>query len=123
MGTTPTTTTTTPTTTTPKDDGCVFTCPHAEGIYANPRDCSRFVSCHGYIAYKLDCPSGLVFNPHKTECDFPQNVHCVDDPWAPCILPTVESTTKMTTTTPTTTTPKDDGCVFTCPHAEGIYAN
>ena len=49
----------------------------SDGEYRDPYDgCKGFIHCHNYFAdYKL-CPSNLLFNDKKGQCDWPSNVNC-----------------------------------------------
>ncbi|XP_076343537.1 uncharacterized protein LOC143243779 isoform X2 [Tachypleus tridentatus] len=52
-------------------------CPSCACRVADPYDCSSFYECNGEgIACKRTCPSGLVFNVIKMECDIHQNSDC-----------------------------------------------
>jgi len=51
-----------------------FVCPTAGGIFADPSSCASYYQCSNNIAYKFDCPNGLVFNPATGRCDFAANV-------------------------------------------------
>lgn len=51
-----------------------FTCPDADGVFANPNDCGSYYSCSNSRPILQLCPPGTVFNPPITSCDFPFNV-------------------------------------------------
>ena len=50
------------------------------------------------VSYKVQCPTGLMYNPVTKHCDWANNVHCVN------IHHTNSPTAAATTTTTTTTT-------------------
>ena len=46
-----------------------FTCPAADGYYANPADCLKFYRCASGVKYSFDCPPGNLTFPsgeHRT---------------------------------------------------------
>ena len=53
----------------------------ADGNYADPDDCSQFVSCAagGLIEATMSCPAGLQWNDDGQYCDWPENVTCPED--------------------------------------------
>ncbi|KAI8791222.1 chitinase-3 protein 1 [Biomphalaria glabrata] len=61
----------------------------ASGLYADPKDCSKFYSCLDSITFQLLCPTGLYFNEVHKVCDWPVNVQCPK-------APQVDSTTTVT---------------------------
>ncbi|UYV70523.1 Cpap3-b [Cordylochernes scorpioides] len=52
-------------------------CPRPDGMFPDPKDCSSFYSCHQGKPYRLQCPTGLSFNPARREIEeavvFPSN--------------------------------------------------
>nr|CAL36995.1 chitinase 2 [Hydractinia echinata] len=44
----------------------------SDGIYAHPKDCSKFFHCLRGIASVKSCQAGLKFNPVAKYCDWPQ---------------------------------------------------
>lgn len=80
------------------------------------KGCQSFFKCFRGKAYEIFCPSGLLYNAHTDECDWPANVDC-DKSTAP--EPTPEPTVAPPPSGeeedggdgPTVTTPKwDDVC-------------
>merc|ERR1712055_473084 len=51
-----------------------------DGLYPDPEDCNKFYNCGHGTAWKQECQEGLVFNPNKGQCDFPDNYHCEGKP-------------------------------------------
>jgi hypothetical protein len=53
-----------------------FDCSDRDGYFSHPVDCSAFYQCdNGYAWFHL-CADGLLFNPVKNACDWPENVNC-----------------------------------------------
>ncbi len=58
----------------------------AEGIFANPNDCSSFIQCSKYdngvtsflFGESYDCPPDSNFNPHLSKCDSIYNCDGID---------------------------------------------
>ncbi|XP_038049704.1 uncharacterized protein LOC119723214 [Patiria miniata] len=48
----------------------------ADGFYADPADCSKYVQCASGVTYHKSCPTGLVWNASLNVCDWPYNVNC-----------------------------------------------
>ena len=42
----------------------------SNGRYANPDDCTKFITCYGGTVYIQNCPATLYFNPHTANCDY-----------------------------------------------------
>ena len=53
----------------------LFKCP-ADGHWPNPQSCASYFHCANGRPYEGACPSGLLWNGIKSECDFPENVNC-----------------------------------------------
>ncbi|KAI9552834.1 hypothetical protein GHT06_020716 [Daphnia sinensis] len=68
-----TTQTTKPTTSKPSG---TFTCPSPSGLFPDPASCSSFYSCSNGTPIKMQCGTGLYFNPTLLVCDWPSNVNC-----------------------------------------------
>ena len=53
----------------------------SDGNYADPDDCSQFISCAagGLIEATMSCPGGLQWNDEGLYCDWPENVTCPAD--------------------------------------------
>nr|AYD38868.1 acidic mammalian chitinase-like protein [Mytilus galloprovincialis] len=47
------------------------------GLYADPEDCSKFYNCEGGVAFHMNCPTNLLYNPNRKYCDYPTNVVCI----------------------------------------------
>ncbi|XP_042875684.1 uncharacterized protein LOC122255573 [Penaeus japonicus] len=106
------------------DEDCDFVCPEVEGIYAHPRDCSKFVSCANSKPSTLSCPQNLIFNAAKKVCDWSDNVQCTSSSDAECVLTIVETITDAPVTgSGVTDGGNDEDCDFVCPEVEGIYAH
>ncbi|XP_070001333.1 chondroitin proteoglycan 2-like [Penaeus vannamei] len=106
-------------------EDCNFVCPEVEGMYAHPRDCSKFVTCVHSQPITLSCPSTLVFNAAKKICDWSENVQCTSASDAECVLTNVGTVTDApVTTAPLTTaaalTTSSGECNFICP-GKGLY--
>ena len=57
----------------------VLVCDTSNGLpQPHPEDCSAFYQCSGAEKHQFFCPTGLVFNPDKSFCDWPSNVKCTD---------------------------------------------
>ena len=57
----------------------VLVCDTGNGLpQPHPEDCSAFYQCSGAEKHQFFCPTGLVFNPDKSFCDWPRNVKCTD---------------------------------------------
>ena len=57
----------------------VLVCDTGNGLpQPHPEDCSAFYQCSGAEKHQFFCPTGLVFNPDKSFCDWPSNVKCTD---------------------------------------------
>uniref|UniRef100_A0A0P5Y1I5 Brain chitinase and chia n=1 Tax=Daphnia magna TaxID=35525 RepID=A0A0P5Y1I5_9CRUS len=61
--------------TTRKPSG-TFTCPRPNGLFPDPASCSSFYSCSNGTPIKMQCGTGLYFNPTLLVCDWPSNVNC-----------------------------------------------
>lgn len=46
------------------------------GNYANPKNCSGYITCDTGFTVFMNCPSGLWYNETIDRCDHPQNVQC-----------------------------------------------
>ncbi|XP_037774841.1 probable chitinase 10 [Penaeus monodon] len=105
-------------------DDCNFACPEVEGMYAHPRDCSKFVSCANSQPSTTSCPPNLVFNAAKKVCDWSENVQCTSTSDAECVLTIVETVTDAPVTgSGNTDEGNTDDCNFVCPEVEGMYAH
>ncbi|XP_060087389.1 acidic mammalian chitinase-like [Heteronotia binoei] len=63
-----------PTTTSPGNPGDENFCTEkVDGMYADPKDKSKFYICAGNRTYQLSCPAGLIFNIGCMCCDYPKN--------------------------------------------------
>ena len=56
------------------DDG--FCDGKLDGNYKDPDTCYGYIACSNEIAYKMPCPTGLMYNEEKDQCDYPGNVDC-----------------------------------------------
>ncbi|XP_028173148.1 putative uncharacterized protein DDB_G0282133 isoform X3 [Ostrinia furnacalis] len=50
----------------------------SDGVLIAHNKCNEFYVCGGGKPFALPCPSGLLYNPHKGVCDWPENVDCGD---------------------------------------------
>uniref|UniRef100_A0A5S6QI64 Chitin-binding type-2 domain-containing protein n=1 Tax=Trichuris muris TaxID=70415 RepID=A0A5S6QI64_TRIMR len=66
---------TTPPATTTTSPAGPFQCP-SDGLFPDPQSCSNYYQCSGGIAFKMNCPTGLMFNPKTSTCDYASNVDC-----------------------------------------------
>jgi len=59
------------------------TCPDvecADGIYPHEDNCNQFYQCaNGHRYEDQDCPEGLLYNEANKQCDWPDNVKCIED--------------------------------------------
>jgi len=55
------------------DSGCSY---RDDGLYPDPKDCSKFIQCSNGQAYSKNCAVGLYFNEKLKVCDWPSNVNC-----------------------------------------------
>ena len=53
----------------------LFKCPD-DGHWPNPDSCASYYHCANGRPYEGTCPTGLLWNGVKQECDFPENVNC-----------------------------------------------
>lgn len=54
-----------------------FTCTgRPDGNYADPNDCSKYISCNGGVLFSRSCSPGLYWNQAVGICDWPANVQC-----------------------------------------------
>jgi hypothetical protein len=61
----------------PPPASAAFTCSgKPDGLYADPKDCSKYIQCATGTAYSFTCPNALYFNPQQGYCDHPANVAC-----------------------------------------------
>uniref|UniRef100_A0ACB8F4G0 Uncharacterized protein n=1 Tax=Sphaerodactylus townsendi TaxID=933632 RepID=A0ACB8F4G0_9SAUR len=60
-----------PTTASPGDEN--FCLEKVDGMYADPKDKSKFYVCAGNRTYHLSCPSDLIFNTNCMCCDYPKH--------------------------------------------------
>ncbi|KAJ8714657.1 hypothetical protein PYW07_002882 [Mythimna separata] len=51
---------------------------NSEGVLVAHENCNQFYMCSGGKPVALKCPPGLLFNPAKDQCDWPENVDCGD---------------------------------------------
>lgn len=52
------------------------------GWYPDPYSCVKYWNCNGDRATHYICPDGLMYEPTKVQCDFPDRVQCGSRP--PC---------------------------------------
>ena len=78
-----------------------FDCPEANGVFADPDDCSQFYVCSNGKPFHQACGAGTFFDDVHLVCDREENVECGDRPKPG----TTTSTPTTPTTPPTTTTP------------------
>ncbi|KAG8179740.1 hypothetical protein JTE90_025073 [Oedothorax gibbosus] len=45
-------------------------CPRKNGIFATPKSCTVFYQCRDGLASKMNCQSGLAFNPKAGTCQW-----------------------------------------------------
>ncbi|KAG4071657.1 hypothetical protein HA402_011811 [Bradysia odoriphaga] len=74
-GVTEETTTTISPTTTSTSEPTEFICP-SDGLFRDPKDCSRFYLCAGANKYDFFCPNGLLFDINSSTCNWPNLVDC-----------------------------------------------
>jgi len=49
-------------------------CPRKYGMFADEKDCAKFIHCADGFAFPTVCAPGLVFNPANGICDWPESV-------------------------------------------------
>lgn len=47
-----------------------------KGFVNDPRACSDYFSCIGFLAFEVSCPSGFHFNEVDLFCDLPDKANC-----------------------------------------------
>ncbi|CAG9565997.1 unnamed protein product [Danaus chrysippus] len=52
--------------------------PGSEGVLVAHEHCDKFYKCFNGKNVSMNCPAGLLYNPHKGWCDYPSNVKCGD---------------------------------------------
>ena len=52
------------------------------GWYPDPYSCVKYWNCQGSRATHYICPDGLMYEPSKVQCDYPDRVECGSRP--PC---------------------------------------
>ncbi len=58
---------------TPRDKLCPDT---GWAVFPHWSDCTKYILCNNGVAYVLQCPAPLYFNPATSQCDYPENVPC-----------------------------------------------
>lgn len=48
-------------------------CPRQNGMFPDPRDCTKFIECGNGEAHIKSCASGLAYNKANGNCDWPEN--------------------------------------------------
>lgn len=66
-------TTNSPTTTTAATDE--FVC-SSDGVFRDPKDCSKFYICSGASSFAFTCPNDLLFDLNTKTCNWPSQVDC-----------------------------------------------
>jgi len=101
-----------------------FTCPHPNGLFADPSNCMKYFQCYENVPDRKNCQTKegqqLLFDPTTTWCDWPDRVTCGARPICDvhdknCNHKPSEITTKFSHET---TKPSHD---FKCPHPNGLY--
>ncbi|KAK3928152.1 Peritrophin-1 [Frankliniella fusca] len=69
-----------PTTPDPVQQELLKSCKSERGQFPDPKDCSKFINCWDGTAAEQECNAGLLFNPEKSYCDYPENVDCGSRP-------------------------------------------
>ncbi|XP_059162205.1 collagen alpha-6(VI) chain-like isoform X2 [Physella acuta] len=49
---------------------------HENGVYPDPNECSRFITCAAGSSYVYECPDGLRFDTVQRVCEIQSNVDC-----------------------------------------------
>ena len=44
-----------------------------DGVYADPYDCNRFISCFSGFTYRRLCPPGTIWSERRRTCDYERN--------------------------------------------------
>lgn len=52
-----------------------FVCP-SDGVFRDPKNCSKFYVCSGTSAFDFTCPNGLMFDLKTNTCNWPSQVDC-----------------------------------------------
>jgi hypothetical protein len=47
-----------------------------DGMYSDPKNCSKYYQCASGATHSLSCPPTLYFNAAQGYCDYPSNVIC-----------------------------------------------
>lgn len=53
------------------DDVCL-----SDGVFRDPKDCSKFYVCSGATRFEFTCPNGLLFDINSNTCNWPNQVDC-----------------------------------------------
>nr|XP_026493428.1 chondroitin proteoglycan 2-like [Vanessa tameamea] len=50
----------------------------SDGVLIAHENCNQFYQCFNSKPVTMSCPGNLLYNPHKRQCDWPENVDCGD---------------------------------------------
>ncbi|OWR41650.1 peritrophin 1 [Danaus plexippus plexippus] len=50
----------------------------SDGVFIAHEHCNKFYQCAHGRNVTISCPAGLLYNPYKKRCDYPDNVKCND---------------------------------------------
>lgn len=53
-----------------------YACPGLFGYFGDIMDCRSFFICSWGVPYRFYCPSGTLWNPAESVCDWSRNVRC-----------------------------------------------
>lgn len=113
--------------------GCIGRCPRADpvdAVHLAHKDCTKFCKCSFGLAYVMDCPKNLHFNPKLQVCDNPATAQCTgfDGGWYPTEhtsarptprpTPSEQPPTRPPPPTPTPPSGSALGCIHDCPNFE-----
>ncbi|XP_037078427.1 probable GPI-anchored adhesin-like protein PGA18 [Pollicipes pollicipes] len=95
-----------------------FTCPQPNGLFSDPLDCQSYYNCGWGVPHHTTCPSGTLFDPAMSNCNWANLVSCSTSPGGS----TAASTSGTASTAASTTTSAPSG-PFTCPSPTGHFAD
>jgi len=99
-----------------------FTCPHPDGLFADPSNCMKYFQCYMGVPDRKSCPTKegqqLLYDPSTTWCDWPDRVNCGARPICDVHDKNCDHTPSELPTKTTKPSPSHD---FTCPKPNGLF--